>query len=190
MVAKTHEQAKTSRSERPRRRHLDDGSFVRLPPVNINSSREYTGRQLYGITQLVYRFASQLVEIYVNVNVRPLTRFKRPPPHTVMVDHHFCPVQRSLHSREFWFPQLPKGSVVYLCCSHSAKSRLCMQITSLANQHQACNYWKYCSVLRFGAFSEGNVENYWSVTRCQLNSPVPCSWGQQSLPRGYVGTIT
>ena len=27
------EQAKTSRSERPRRRHLDDGSFARLPPV-------------------------------------------------------------------------------------------------------------------------------------------------------------
>ena len=26
---------KTSRSERSRRRHLDDGSFVRLPPVKI-----------------------------------------------------------------------------------------------------------------------------------------------------------
>ena len=35
MVAKKHEQAKTSRSERPRRRHLDDGSFVRLPPVTV-----------------------------------------------------------------------------------------------------------------------------------------------------------
>ena len=35
MVAKRREQAKTSRSERPRRRHLDDGSFVRLPPVFI-----------------------------------------------------------------------------------------------------------------------------------------------------------
>ena len=34
MVAKKHEQAKTSRSERPRRRHLDDGSFVWLPPVS------------------------------------------------------------------------------------------------------------------------------------------------------------
>ena len=34
MVAKRREQAKTSRSERPRRRHLDDGSFARLPPVN------------------------------------------------------------------------------------------------------------------------------------------------------------
>ena len=30
---KRREQAKTSRSERPRRRHLDDGSFARLPPV-------------------------------------------------------------------------------------------------------------------------------------------------------------
>ena len=33
MAAKKHEQAKTSQSERPRRRHLDDGSFVRLPQV-------------------------------------------------------------------------------------------------------------------------------------------------------------
>ena len=33
VVAKRREEAKTSRSERPRRRHLDDGSFARLPPV-------------------------------------------------------------------------------------------------------------------------------------------------------------
>ena len=33
VVAIKPEQAKTSPSERPRRRHLDDGSFVRLPPV-------------------------------------------------------------------------------------------------------------------------------------------------------------
>ena len=33
MVAQRREKAKTSRSERPRRRHLDDGSFARLPPV-------------------------------------------------------------------------------------------------------------------------------------------------------------
>ena len=33
VVAKKREQAKTSRSERPRRCHLDDGSFARLPPV-------------------------------------------------------------------------------------------------------------------------------------------------------------
>ena len=37
MVAKRRERAKTSRSERPRRRHLDDGSFVRLPPVTCSS---------------------------------------------------------------------------------------------------------------------------------------------------------
>ena len=33
VVAKRREQAKTSQSERPRRRHLDDVSFARLPPV-------------------------------------------------------------------------------------------------------------------------------------------------------------
>ena len=32
----------------------------------------------------------------------------------------------------------------------------------------ACNYWKYCSVLRSWAFTEADVNNYWSVTRCRL----------------------
>ena len=37
VVAKRREQAKTwtSRSERPPRHHLDDGSFARLPPVHV-----------------------------------------------------------------------------------------------------------------------------------------------------------
>ena len=42
MVAKRREQAKTSRSERLRRRHLD-GSFARLPPLNVNIVVEWKG---------------------------------------------------------------------------------------------------------------------------------------------------
>ena len=51
MVAKRREQAKTSRSERPRRRHLDDGSFARLPPVMFTIDR----------TQHIVSFKTQLV---------------------------------------------------------------------------------------------------------------------------------
>ena len=49
-----------------------------------------------------------------------------------------------------------------------------------SNQYPVCNYWKYCSVLRF---SKRNVENYWSVTRCHLKSAMLSgSWEQQSYP--------
>ena len=39
-----------------------------------------------------------------------------------------------------------------------------------------------CSGLRSWAFSEGDDENYWSVTRCHLKSSMPCSCEQESYP--------
>ena len=49
MVAEKHEQAKTSRSERPRRRHLDDGSFVRLSPVTKQVDRSLNIQALLAV---------------------------------------------------------------------------------------------------------------------------------------------
>ena len=72
----------------------------------------YTARQLSGVTLLVPPFfASQLVEIYVSVNIKPLTIPERSLAtlgQTFMVDHHFCPVPASLPSWECWFLQLPQ----------------------------------------------------------------------------------
>ena len=58
-----------------------------------------------------HRFASKLAEIYVKVNIRPLTMlvdfwwfFNK----SFMVGYHLCPVLVSLLSRECWFPQLPQ----------------------------------------------------------------------------------
>ena len=136
-------------------------------------------------------YCPSLVEIYVKVNIRPLKIFKIPHMtlwQIFMVDNHLCTPPVSLLSQECWFPQLPQISVGYLCWSHSAVSSRCMQITisnqsgNHANQYLAYNYWKYCSFRRSRAFSELDVENYWSVTRYHLKSPVTRSWGHQSYP--------
>ena len=69
---------------------------------------------LYALSESPYwchHFAPQLVEIYVNVNIRPLTIFQRPLAtlcETFIVDYHFCPVPVSSLSRQCWFPQLPQ----------------------------------------------------------------------------------
>ena len=60
---------------------------------------------------LCYPFASQLMKIYVNINIRSLTINKRPFAtnwQTLIVDQHFYSVPVSLLSRECWFPQLPQ----------------------------------------------------------------------------------
>ena len=78
-------------------------------------------------------FASQLVEIYVNVNIGPLSISRKPLAilwQTFLVDHHFCPAPDSLLSHERWFLQLPKGSMVHLCWSHSAFNHHCIKISS------------------------------------------------------------
>ena len=57
-----------------------------------------------------HRFASQIVIIYVKVNIRPLTTFKRVLGNlwqTFVVNHHRCPVPVGLlFFKECWFPQL------------------------------------------------------------------------------------
>ena len=102
----------------------------------------------------------------------------------------------SSHNKPFlvWstdFPDCHKGSVASLCWSHPVVRRGCVQIIisnrrgNHANQYPACNYWIYCSLLRSLAFSEGDIHNYWSITRCHLKSPTLCSWEQQC----YTGTV-
>ena len=76
---KKHEQAKTSRSERPRRRHLDDGGFVRLPPVyridQIFSIKVVTEAQvnLWHFTGVFLKF------IYCFTNLIPIPNSQGPP---------------------------------------------------------------------------------------------------------------
>ena len=53
---------------------------------------------------------------------------------------------------------------------------------SVQHFYPSCKYWKYCSVLRSGSFSAGDVENYLNVTRCHLKSSTPYSRDQQFHP--------
>ena len=95
---------------------------------------KFTACQLCGIILLVpvvSPFVSQLVEIYANVNINPLTKFKRPlayPWQTFTVNHYFCTVPANLLSRECRVSQLPESSVVHLSWS-VAVGRCSMQIT-------------------------------------------------------------
>ena len=77
------------------------------------------------------------------------------------------------------FPNCPKGRVAHLCWSHSAMSCLCMQIT-ISNRcdNHANQYLPVIieNIVRGYAFSEGDVENHWSVAKWHLNSQTPCSW--------------
>ena len=89
-----------------------------------------------------------------------------------VVDHQFCSVPFNRLSRECWFSQLlRKQSGTFVL--NTAMGCRCMQMISNQSciyviQYPACKYWKYCSVLMAWDFSEGNAENYWSVTRCHL----------------------
>ena len=73
-------------------------------------------------------------------------------------------------------PNDPKGNEAHLCWSHSVASRRCMQIfisnqiCNHAKQNPGYNYLKYSLVPMSWAFSEGDYENYRSVTRCHLKS--------------------
>ena len=51
-----------------------------------------------------------------------------------------------------------------------------------ANQYPVCNFWKYRLVLDLCDFSQWYVEIYWSVSRCDLKSPMLCSWDQCFYP--------
>ena len=79
--------------------------------------------------------------------------------------------------------------MAHSCWSHSAVSRRYMQIINSnqsgnhRNQYPDCNHWKYCSVLRSSAFSEGDADNYWSVTRCHQDV-LHCVYESNSLTQG------
>ena len=51
-----------------------------------------------------------------------------------------------------------------------------------ANLYPVCRYWDHCSVPWSRAFSEGDVQHYWSVTRWHIKSHTPFLWYQQSYP--------
>ena len=163
-----------------------------------NKQTIYTVRHLCRITLLVKRVTSQLAEVYVNVNIRHLTIFKR---HIVtlwqslVVDYHFSPVPVSFLSRECWFPQLSErqcsafvlitfscGPLLYANCHLKPKRQL--------RQHQSLWIFQiYFSVLRSWAFPEGHAKNYWSVSRPHLQNPTPCWWAQQVYLRATWASI-
>ena len=101
-----------------------------------------------------HRFASQLVEIYISVNIRPLKIFIKTPGNPMtnaMVDHQICSVPGVLLFRECWLPQLPRRQYGTLCGPISAVSHRYMQ-TAISNQsgHHANQYL---------------VRNYWNIVR-------------------------
>ena len=135
----------------------------------------YTARQLSRITLLMPPFASQLEEIYINVNINPLIILNRPLAtlwQTFMVDHHSCPVPLSLLSREYWFSQLPQRQWgVFVLITFSCEPLLYWNYY-LKPKGQSCHSESLkimfgCQIL---AFSSGDFENHWSVTRCQLKT--------------------
>ena len=155
----------------------------------------YTARQLYGIALLMpplcltaggnlWQYHHKALGIHKRPLVTPLTNF--------MVDHHLCAIPVSLLPRECWYPQLPQrqcGTFAWITfsCEPSLyanghlkpKRQSCQPISSL--QLLRC-----CSVLMSWVFSEGDVENYWSATRCHLKSPAPHLWAVV-LSKGSVG---
>ena len=158
--------------------------------IFLNKQTIYTVHHLCRITLLVERVTSQLAEVFVNVNIRHLTIFKR---HIVtlwqslVVDYHFSTVLVSFISRECWFPQLsncPKGSVAHLCWSHSAVSRCCMQIVILNQSGNYANtkvyeYFKY--IFRFSdlGLSQRDMPKITGVSQGHICPTV--------LPKGYMG---
>ena len=66
------------------------------------------------------------------------------------------------------FPICPRDRVAHLCWSHSVVITILNQSVNHANQYPACTHWKYCLVPKYWAFSEGDVDNYWGVTRYHL----------------------
>ena len=132
----------------------------------------YIARQFNLITLPMLLFCFTVGRNYVNFSRSPLTLCKRPLVtiwHIFMVDYHFCPVPVShlFNNRiQFWVVTLCKITNSNLSDNH-------------ANQYPACIYRNNCSALRSRAFSEGDVENYWRVTRCHLKRPASCSWHQQ-----------
>ena len=149
----------------------------------------YTASQLYEITLLVPPFCLavgwNLCQYQYNVpeNISKTSR----DPLTNFYGRSkllFCPGQPSISV--CWFPQLSQrqcGAFPLITFSrHGVQVTLSNQSDNYANQYPVCNYWKYFSVLMSWAFSEGDVKNYWSVTRCHLNISTSCWWEQQSYP--------
>ena len=103
------------------------GLCVRVHPNNY-------AHQLYGLTLLVGPCSPQLVEIYVNVNIRPLAMFERTlatPWQSIMADHHFCQFCSAPFLGSADFPNCTKDNLAPLCWSHSVVSCRCMQIAIL-----------------------------------------------------------
>ena len=124
----------------------------------------------------MHRFASQLVEIYVNVNIMPLTMLGRPLEtlwQRLMVDHHLCPALLSLLSRGWWIPKLSQRQraalvLITFSCKPSLYANFHLKQKWSSNQCSACDYWKYCSDLRSWALSKGDVKKHWGVIRFLL----------------------
>ena len=122
----------------------------------------------------------------MSMYIRPLTMFKRLLVvfwQSFMVDHYFCPVPACLFFSGVQVSPMAPKAMWSTCLDHIQLwvITVCkLPSGNHANQYRASNYWKYCLIIRSWAFSEGEVGNYSSVTRCYLKIPAPYSWEQQS----------
>ena len=149
----------------------------------------YTARQWYGITQLVPAFPSQLMEILVIVNIRPLAMLKKPL--ATLWQTLWSNITEALSRSAFLGVLIsaiaPGQCGAFVLITFSCELLLyayyhLIQNVNYANQYPSSNYWKYLLVPRSCAFSEGDVENYWSVTSCHLKRRMQCSCWQQPYP--------
>ena len=80
-----------------------------------------------------------------------------------------------------------------LCVITLPVRTICLRKPMVWEPNNIFNDWKYCSVLRPWAFSEGDVENYCSVTMCHIK--ILCRVGEinsliQGLRRHLLKTTT
>ena len=141
-------------------------------------------------------FVSQLVEIYVNVNIRRLIISKSPLVtlwQTLWSTITYVQSQSTIFLEVLISPIVPKA-VRRICVDRIRlwaviSCKLLNQSSNHVNQYLTCNHWKYCSVLRSSAFSEEDVENYWStyVSQGSIKKFYTVFVRAVVLPRGYVG---
>ena len=150
----------------------------------------YTAHQLCGITLLVPPFCltagrnpCQCQYEAFTISTRPLVLLWQ----TLMDDHHFCPVQVSLLSREGWFPHLLRSQYGAFVLISSSCGRHYMQITipsqsvNHANQYPACNYWKLLFASQAMGFLSGRCGELLECHKVPYKL-VPCLWGQRTYP--------
>ena len=127
-------------------------------------------------TRKIFPFVD-VIMFYVNVNIRPMTIFKRP-----LV---------TSFSGVLIFPIVPRA-VWCICVDHIQLRAVAVcklpsqtKVAIMPNSIRSVIFKNYLAVVRSWGFSEGDVENQCSVISviwCHLKRAMPCSWEQQSYP--------